>query len=219
MKLLTNLLPESIAEDITFAWGEFSDTHSASVLKEKERKQYQSYRHAYRRREYLATRTLIAKMVESMGLKYSAFRLQKDILGRPYGTYNKQQFYVSIAHSRGKVLSAISLTRPVGIDIEPVDRKVPEALRNRMLNETEAPLLQQETTLRIWTLKEALVKLQGNGMRTNFDEWTIKPASGNQFIAKFNNDKSARICSFSHEKNWLAIAWPGNKISPQNFYE
>lgn len=213
MQDLNSFLPQSIAGRLKLAWSSLDENYSTSLLNEQEKRACQDFGNVQRRHEYIVTRILFKKMIQSQGLDPTAFRLKKDPLGRPFGVYKKQQFFVSIAHSQNSVLCAIARYLPIGIDLEPVDRKVPGGLRNRMLNESEQPLLQKESSVRIWTLKEALVKLQGSGMRTNLNEWTLRPVSKGLFAAELHDDKSANICSFSYQKNWLAIAWPRNKTS------
>jgi phosphopantetheinyl transferase len=60
--------------------------------------------------------------------------------------------------------------------------------------------------IRLWTIKEAYIKLLGKGLRINMNEVKLS-VDGDQFTAEINNDKTAKICSFQLEQNWLAVAY------------
>lgn len=192
---------------MTLAWNNVGENHSQNILTKEQLKEYDGFKNVGRKQEYLATRWLVKNMVDYMNLDASRFLLRKDNYGKPSGHYGGEEYKISIAHTDLHVLCAISKHRELGVDMEPVGRKVPDILRDRMINATEKKLLQQEDTIRIWTVKEAMVKLEGKGMRTNLNECTLKEFAKDQFVATFNNDNKAKIRSFTHQNHWLAIAW------------
>ncbi len=85
------------------------------------------------------------------------------ILARPYIHFN-------LSHCSEAVICAVS-DRPVGVDIETV-RPFKDALARHVLSEEEyhkvvaAPSSALEF-IKLWTRKEALLKLTGEGIRTN----------------------------------------------------
>ena len=200
-------MPEALIDEVIFAWCTVQETFSMNFLSPVQYDEFNAFKSESRQREYVATRGLIKQMVETMDLNSEKFELQKNELGKPWGLYNDNEYRLSIAHTAGHVLCAISPERELGVDLEPTSREVPDQLRSRIINAQESSLLNDEPDIRIWTIKEAIVKLQGKGMRTNLIECTITAKNGRIFSATFDDDKKARICSFEHKNNWLAIAW------------
>lgn len=194
-------------DDVVLAWCPIQESFPPQALTPAEQHEFSEFKSAGRRQEYLATRGLINRMVDAMGLDSLQFELQKNDLGKPWGIFDGKEYPLSIAHTAERVICAISSKRELGVDLEPASRTVPDKLRDRIINEQEALLLKDEPAIRIWTLKEALVKLEGKGMRTNLNECIITAGTDKLFTAIFDNDKKAKICSFLHENNWLAVAW------------
>lgn len=207
MEQLTHLLPAGLTDQLTLGWGAVQGEYGADMLSGQERDEWRSYKSPVRRREYLATRHLLRATAKQMQLHPDDFQLDKDELGKPFGRYRGREYHVSIAHTDHRVLCAISPALALGVDLEPAARVVPDRLRARILAEGERALLEGEPTLRIWTLKEALVKLEGRGMRTNLNECVITGTDEALFSARLSDDKRAKICSFQHQEHWLALAW------------
>ncbi len=96
--------------------------------------------------------------------------------GKPYFTEGEQQF--SISHA-GTLAVAVLAPHRVGIDLEPYDRKVSEASRERILlrcSDAECerlrPLRGDERSrafLELWVKKEALMKKDGRGLGALMD--------------------------------------------------
>ena len=87
--------------------------------------------------------------------------------GKPYFPGNNWHF--SISHTRGHAFCVLS-DRPVGIDAEELDRNINLALAEKILSETEkvqfdAAADKRLALLKFWVLKEASVKLTGEGLR------------------------------------------------------
>ena len=96
--------------------------------------------------------------------------------GKPY--FVNCPWHFSISHTKKHVFCVLS-DRPVGLDAEEMDRKVDFRLTERILSETEKRRVdgaedKRAALLRLWVLKEAAVKLTGEGLRgfpnqTDFD--------------------------------------------------
>lgn len=87
--------------------------------------------------------------------------------GKPYFVTGDLHF--SISHTKNHVFCALS-DAPVGIDAEEMDRKIDLRLAEKILSEPEkrrweAAADQKAALLRLWVLKEAAVKLTGEGLR------------------------------------------------------
>lgn len=79
------------------------------------------------------------------------------------------ELHFSVSHTKRRVFCALS-DRPVGIDAEELDRDVDLRLAEKVLSPTEkirfaAADDKRLALLRLWVLKEAAVKLTGQGLR------------------------------------------------------
>lgn len=96
-----------------------------------------------------------------------------------YGDYGKprisghENIHFNISHCRCAVICAVSDT-PIGVDIESVDRYAPRLAQYTMNNE-ELQLIQSAQNpatefTRLWTMKEALLKMTGRGITKNMKD-------------------------------------------------
>ncbi len=159
--------------------------------------------------EYISTRFLVKKLAEQLGYDPHTFSILKDELGKPYGEANKLKLFLSIAHTNKLVICGISEEMDMGIDIEPADRSVNEKVADRILHPDEPQGVRELDLVRLWTIKEALVKLEGRGLRTNLNEVLVSGGDNQLFHGRFNNDKRAKICSFRHQNHWISVAYFG----------
>ena len=96
--------------------------------------------------------------------------------GKPY--FVSENLHFSISHTKNHVFCALS-DRPVGLDAEEMDRDVNLRLAEKILSPSEtvrweASADRRAALLRLWVLKEAAVKLSGEGLKgfpndTDFD--------------------------------------------------
>lgn len=113
-------------------------------------------RHPKRRTEHLAGRYLLQHLHADIPLQ----QIAKDIHGKPGLPGNER--YFSVSHSFPYVAAIISVSEPVGIDIQVPHTNI-RALAPKFLTEQER-LLIGDTEAHIhlaWTAKEAAYKLQG----------------------------------------------------------
>ena len=87
--------------------------------------------------------------------------------GKPY--FVEGPWHFSISHTKNHVFCALS-TRPVGLDAEEMDREINLRLAEKILSEPEwirleAAADKRAALLKLWVLKEASVKLTGEGLR------------------------------------------------------
>ena len=87
--------------------------------------------------------------------------------GKPY--FKDSPYHFSITHTKKHAFCVLS-TRNVGIDAEELDRKVSLKLAHKVLSPGEYAQFErsedpQKTLLTFWVLKEAQVKLTGEGLQ------------------------------------------------------
>ena len=96
--------------------------------------------------------------------------------GKPY--FPGESVYFSISHTPRHAFCALS-DRPVGIDAEEQDRAIRLSLAEKILSPSEYQRFSRSDDprvclLRLWVLKEALVKSTGEGLRgyPNFTDFS-----------------------------------------------
>ena len=87
--------------------------------------------------------------------------------GKPY--FPDSPWHFSISHTKAHVFCALAKC-PVGIDAEELDRKIDLRLADKILSpaertEYDAAADKRRALLTFWVLKEAAVKLTGEGLR------------------------------------------------------
>lgn len=106
-----------------------------------------------------------------------ALEEEYGITDRPYfiiGEHGKPalaehpRIHFNLSHCHTAILCAVA-DSPIGVDIESTGRKVSESLIRYTMNREEQELIAGRTGspvfLRLWTMKEALVKLHGTGLQ------------------------------------------------------
>ncbi len=114
-------------------------------------------------RESLAALVLLGRAAEWMGIETDELALARSQNGKPFFKGGEAEF--SLTHSRGYVAVALSDEGEVGIDLESseYDKDKAKRIAERYFcdGEKEEFLHSPESFLRIWTKKEAYVKLLG----------------------------------------------------------
>jgi len=171
-----------------------------------EKEELELFSNLKRQQEYLSSRLALKELASNYDIDISGFKILKDELGQPFGQIGEQQYYVSIAHTDQQAFCGISKEHAIGVDLEPLDRKVPGRLLSRIKHPGEDKLVKNIEAIRLWTIKEAYIKLRGQGLRLNMNRVPVRKVR-DEFLVELNNDKSAKICSFQMGTNWLAIAY------------
>src|SRR3546814_19651183 len=107
-----------------------------------------------------------------------AFRYQAGDKGKPVALCDGRRLDVhfNLSHSNGIVAVAATHGLEIGVDTEPVDRKVDLAVADRYFFGAEArwlagldPSQRTEGFLRLWTLKEAYITATGRALSQAHD--------------------------------------------------
>ena len=166
-------------------------------LPEWRRNQVLAYKNdAGRRQSLLAYRLLCQGLSEEYGItEQPTFTYGEH--GKPYIMDSETAPFFSLSHCREAVCCVID-DRPCGIDIESANRHVSDSVIRYSMNEGEQALIResddpQRTFLRLWTQKEALLKLLGTGIRDNMRD--------------ILSAHSYAIESKENERYILSVAW------------
>jgi len=193
--------------DIWLALSEIEERDDLSFLTKIEQEYYRNFEHERRKREFVESRAILKDMAKRAGLHVSSLKLKKTSEGRPYGVTKKEEFFVSIAHTNRFVFCGLSINRPIGVDLEPFDREIHPGVRSRILSdeELENKSLQKVDTVRLWTIKEAIVKLTGGGLGKHLSISHVTKTDTYVFKAAINEYK-IQIYSRKYLDHWLSVA-------------
>jgi phosphopantetheinyl transferase len=153
----------------------------------------------------LLSKTLKTASV-SLELVYEELTVERELTGKPkMKNLQGDSIGLSITHSDELFICGLNRKGEIGIDTEKVDRIINPRLLNRILH-NEEQLSHFKSVIQLWTLKEAVLKLIGTGLRTNMNKLQIKPKS--DFIFEVNhNNYELTIVSFEHRNHWISVAY------------
>lgn len=115
------------------------------------------YRHVHNADAHETAWALLSDALHKLGLSQPEATLRRTPLGKPYFAEADAPHF-SLSHTKTLVACAIG-NAPIGVDIEPEDRRISAAVCHRFLEDC-AP----EDALRCWTQRESFGKLTGEGV-------------------------------------------------------
>ncbi|WP_165779070.1 4'-phosphopantetheinyl transferase family protein [Rhodohalobacter barkolensis] len=146
----------------------------------------------------MADRYLDGKTIDVFTKKYE----------KPQAFIDGEEVSVSFSHTDDAIVAAISTSLNVGVDMEAKSREVHERLASRMKSKDEKSTLYEGNSLiRVWTFKEAALKMIGTGLRKPMNHVTVSIENEHHFNAEFDDGNRAKICSFIHQDHWISICY------------
>ena len=138
------------------------------------REQALRYQHTFGQFACLQSYLMLCQLLAEWGRTHSfnlsplTFHLSPTFLYNDYGApYIEGGPYFSISHCKTAIAVAVS-ENPIGIDIEGIRTFKPELMRKTMSPAEQQRISSSATPevefIRLWTQKEALLKLQGTGI-------------------------------------------------------
>lgn len=124
---------------------------------------------------------------ETFDLSYDEIEIVRTKNGKPCLKGN-QDIHFNISHSDELVVCIVS-DKPVGIDVQKI-KPVPLSVINRVCSEEELKSnLSSSEFIKLWTMKEAVLKRNGTGILDS----EIRSCT-----------KGENLCSFQHEDYWIS---------------
>ncbi|MBE6552515.1 MAG: 4'-phosphopantetheinyl transferase superfamily protein [Ruminococcaceae bacterium] len=156
---------------------------------------------------------LLKKNISSLDSRLIGdFTIEKDERGKPYIKGECGYDHVSISHSEKLFTCAFSKKRAVGIDTEHIERNVSYDTITRLMSRYFTPAEREhliafsasavfytEEFLRMWTKKEAYVKMTGEGL-SGLSSADSERLSGVRFITRETDDGKYLISLCLSEK-------------------
>lgn len=156
------------------------------------------FRHESSRKESLAAYILLCQQLhDEYGLEQFPI-FQETITGKPF-LPERPDIHFNLSHTRGVVACVVD-QKPVGIDVERI-RPYNDSLARHVLSNDEYNQLQTQTEkdvafVKMWTQKESLLKLTGEGIRRELNSVLLND-SGYAFHTHVNREKGyvCTICT------------------------
>ncbi len=175
-----------------------------TLLSEQRREQALKFRHEQGQRT-----CVLAYLLLMRGLRQEFGIEEKPLF--EYGEHGKPRIvghpevHFNLSHCRQAVVCAVS-HQPVGVDVESV-REYKESLIDYTMNVDEQALIRRAERpevafTRLWTQKEALLKLTGEGISRDL-KTVLSQASGVSFTTVERLDKNYiyTICKYNGKKD------------------
>lgn len=164
-----------------------------SIIPSQRREQALRYKHELGRRLCVAAYMLLTEALRAeFGItEYPVFEYgphdKPSILGHP-------DIHFNLSHCR-EAAACVVARHPVGIDIESIGR-YKDSLLHYTMNETEVEAIKRATQpdmefVRYWTMKEALLKKSGEGIRNDMK----KVLTGDEPFVTIVNQARGYICT------------------------
>lgn len=164
------------------------------LVSQQRREQALRFRHDNDRRLSVAVYLLLKRALnEEYGITENpVFGYEDD--GKPH-IIGHTDIHFNLSHCRCAAVCAVS-DRPVGIDVETI-RPLHEPLARYVLNDEEYKRVMSADRpnvefIRLWTMKESLLKLTGKGLRKELR--TLLPCEGVEFKTTVERDFIYTVC-------------------------
>lgn len=159
-----------------------------SWLSDEERSRAERFLHGEDRRDFVAAHALLRMRLRDRfpDLPFPAFIAASEQGAKPRlsptGNCDGGTVDFNISHTRGMAACVIAKDHDVGIDCEPLARKVDVALAEACFSQLECEWLETQRSLtpsgaflHLWTLKEAVTKALGIGLAIDLKAFTVLP--------------------------------------------
>ena len=175
--------------------------------------------HPKRRQEQQISRSLRRQLLSDYLLvEPDQLEFAQHVHGKPY-LKNHTQIEFSQSHCNDQLVLVMNKQGvAVGVDIEAKDRSIKvHALAARILTpkefeQFEQAIDQQAFLLRVWTIKEAVLKATGLGIRINLNELESHKNFNNNLWDKVGQVQHAKIGSWAYQSfdtttHYYTVAW------------
>jgi len=181
-------------------------------LLEGEHSDYPAQVRARRRRREFYLRLLLAAYLD---VPAHEVRIGRETGGKPFiaSPESADPLHFNVSHSGDATLVALSLDGPVGVDLEPADRRPRDlmAVARRYFHPRETKHLealaepeQQRAWMRIWTIKEALLKAEGGGLGSGLDRFAVELSAACVETGRVGDVLAEWVGELQLSAEWLA---------------
>ena len=155
------------------------------LLTPDERIQWQRFRFARLRHQYLVTRALVRSTLSryTAAIKPAAWRFSKNKYGRPeiITSMDIPSLRFNLSHTSDLIICGVILTQDIGVDVENMERQGTSVdIADRFFSHQEVKdlysIVEEKRLARFfdyWTLKESYIKARGMGLSLPLEHFTF----------------------------------------------
>lgn len=182
----------------------YVQTLSTDELARTARLQFQKHRY-----HFIVARGILRMLLgRYLGIAAKRVRFQYNPYGKPALTAGSNQtgLTFNLAHSHEMLLLAVSRCRSLGIDVEYLRDDLPFVqLAKQFFSPQEIAELnaipaqqQKQAFYTVWTLKEAYIKMRGQGLSMPLDQFSISVTPGKPISLTFHSSNTLKTikCCF-----------------------
>ncbi|CAI2672088.1 hypothetical protein AKUH3B209X_PPKS00110 (plasmid) [Apilactobacillus kunkeei] len=131
--------------------------------------------------------------------------LLKNSLGKPFIQFRNERFWYSLSHSGGIISTCVNEFFDVGIDIQSTRTNIKNSHYIFSNLEIKDNIENKFNKFKLWSMKEAVSKLTGQGLKMNFEKINFSKIDNDLYLFKNIYVKTKCIC-FNSVPYFLSIA-------------
>ena len=169
---------------------DFDLEEAMTLLSEQRREQVARYKLEGPRRQAVAAYLLVRKALREMYGIHDAPVFEYDANGKP-SILGHSEIFFNLSHCR-KAVACVVADSPVGIDVEETCRFSDSIARYTLDDEEYESVVKADNPsqafIRLWTMKEALLKYTGEGLRRDIKTvLRLSPANKVEFLTELHD--------------------------------
>lgn len=169
---------------------DFDLEEAMTLLSEQRREQVARYKLEGPRRQAVAAYLLLRKALREMYGIHDAPVFEYDANGKP-SILGHPEIFFNLSHCR-KAVACVVADFPVGIDVEETCRFSDSIARYTLDDEEYESVVKADNPsqafIRLWTMKEALLKYTGEGLRRDIKTvLRLSPANKVEFLTELHD--------------------------------
>ena len=169
---------------------DFDLDEAMTLLSEQRREQVARYKLEGPRRQAVAAYLLLRKALSEMYGIHDAPVFEYDANGKP-SILGHPEIFFNLSHCR-KAVACVVADSPVGIDVEETCRFSDSIARYTLDDEEYESVVKADNPsqafIRLWTMKEALLKYTGEGLRRDIKTvLRLSPANKVEFLTELHD--------------------------------
>ena len=169
---------------------DFDLDEAMTLLSEQRREQVACYKLEGPRRQAVAAYLLLRKALREMYGIHDAPVFEYDANGKP-SILGHPEIFFNLSHCR-KAVACVVADSPVGIDVEETCRFSDSIARYTLDDEEYESVVKADNPsqafIRLWTMKEALLKYTGEGLRRDIKTvLRLSPANKVEFLTELHD--------------------------------
>lgn len=169
---------------------DFDLDEAMTLLSEQRREQVARYKLEGPRRQAVAAYLLLRKALREMYGIHDAPVFEYDANGKP-SILRHPEIFFNLSHCR-KAVACVVADSPVGIDVEETCRFSDSIARYTLDDEEYESVVKADNPsqafIRLWTMKEALLKYTGEGLRRDIKTvLRLSPANKVEFLTELHD--------------------------------